>query len=145
MMKCITSQFTLLLAFFCCSSIQLSAQHALGIRTGVHFADVSVPNLEVLSDIISPPRTNSGGQFGMMLNFPLTDRTSLQAELGYVQKGFRVSDAVFDQLFGENFTNDLGIDAKTTFHYLEFSPVLKVKLGENTFTPYFAFAPHSRI
>jgi hypothetical protein len=76
------------------------------------------------------------------MNFPISDRTSIQTELSYIQKGFRVSDAVFDQLFRENFTNDLGIDAKTTFHYLEFSPLLKVKLGENRFTPYFAFAPY---
>lgn len=79
---------------------------------------------------------------GILMNFPLTDRSSFQAELNYIQKGFRVSDAVFDQLFGENFTNDLGIDAKTTFHYLEFSPMLKVKLGENTFTPYFTIGPY---
>lgn len=127
------------------STLVANSQNSLGLRLGYNFADVAVPNLIELENIISPPRSNAGGVAGILMNFPLSERVSIQAELSYVAKGFFVEEAVIDQIFNQSFDLDLDIGASTTFNYIEFAPIFKFKLGESKIKPTALIGPYAAI
>ena len=111
---------TTLFAFF--SFVTLSAQDiSLGAKIGYNWNNVSAPAFNGTLDFKKMTNVN----FGLVAQIGLTDNFSIQPELNYVQKGFRLQ-------YGKDFTIynvpiPVGASAVTAIKYIDIPVLAKYK------------------
>ncbi|ARS34448.1 porin family protein [Pontibacter actiniarum] len=102
----------------------------IGPRVGVNIAtqrlggDASDDDKEAVSELL---KYNTGAQFGAVVNVGIDDMFSLQPELLYVQKGYKVNAFDFEDDF---FSEESAPDVKVKYSYLEVPILAKVTVGE---------------
>jgi outer membrane immunogenic protein len=101
----------------------LQAQVGVGVRGGINIATAELE--EKINDDWETEMKDYivGGISGLMLEFGLTERYALQAELYYVQKGYKTSLTV------ENVKRDF----TTRLNYIELPILFKGKFGPGRF------------
>lgn len=109
-MKTLKNSF-LLLALLCCSS---AAMAQLGVRAGINLANVDFDIDDSPVDIETDVRV--GFQVAAFYEAALSDNFSLQPELTFIQKGFKIEDT--------------GDDLTRTLNYLEVPVLGKYNFNE---------------
>lgn len=111
---------TALLAFV--SFATLSAQtFSLGGKIGYNWNTVSAPAFNGTLDFKKMTNTN----FGLVAQIGLTDNFSIQPELNYVQKGFRIQESKDLTLF--EVPLPVGVSAVTAIKYIDVPLLAKYK------------------
>lgn len=114
---------------------QAYAQIGVGLRAGFNTASTSTATLD---DTLSvDPQNIIATYYGAVVKYPLSDLLSVQAELNYFQKGFKVDT-------NTDFLGDVKL--KTRVNYFEIPILVKAAFGSDTFKgfvnagPTFGFA-----
>jgi len=117
----------------CCAlsvGVALSAQSfSVGPRVGLHIANIALE--DGLDGIDIETDSRLGVDVGLMLNLEVASGLSLQPELHYIQKGYRLDF----ELLG------LTVDATTTYHYLEVPLLIKYSVGQEAIKFYLNAGP----
>ena len=113
------------------------AQFALGVRTGVHFA-----NVEATSGIDMVPadlRIRDGFTIGVTGEYAIHDNFAVQTELNYIPKGFKL-DASYDiSAFGVSIP--IGAKGLIKSNYFEVPLLAKGRFGNERARMYVAAGP----
>lgn len=112
-------------AIFFLTSTSVKAQNFIGGRVSLAFQNVSAPSLngQVSFNTISTYTIGAVSEFGLSPNL------SIQPELNYAEKGFKVNpDAGNISILGT--TINLGGSAVTSVKYIDLPVLLKYKFGE---------------
>jgi len=108
------------------------AQFTIGPRVGFSLSNVSTPDF---IDILAPDFSYLPGlEFGVVGDLPISDRLSLQSEIIYREKGFRVSGQTSLDLFNIDFP--LGVRVDTRLRYIDLPMQLKYALGSGPISGY---------
>ncbi len=106
-------------------SIAVTAQTSIGIRTGIHFAEIDAPKeIAGVGSFIKPVTSIS---VGLITEFKINEQFSFQPELGYARKGFKLSEGLDLNLF--KVPLPLGVKTVTSFDYIEVPLLLKYQFG----------------
>ena len=113
----------LAIALFAVASFAtLSAQTiSLGAKVGYNWNNVSAPAFNGTLDFKQMTNVN----FGLVSQIGLTDNFSIQPELNYVQKGFRIQESKDLTLY--NVPIPLGVSAVTAVKYIDIPVLAKYK------------------
>lgn len=113
----------LAIALFAIASFAtLSAQTiSLGAKVGYNWNNVSAPAFNGTLDFKQMTNVN----FGLVSQIGLTDNFSIQPELNYVQKGFRIQESKDLTLY--NVPIPLGVNAVTAVKYIDIPVLAKYK------------------
>ena len=113
----------LAIALFAVASFAtLSAQTiSLGAKVGYNWNNVSAPAFNGTLDFKQMTNVN----FGLVSQIGLTDNFSIQPELNYVQKGFRIQESKDLTLY--NVPIPLGVNAVTAVKYIDIPVLAKYK------------------
>ena len=117
--------FAVIAFVFLLLTTTVQAQNFLGIRSSLAFQNVSAPSLngQLSFNTISTYTIGAVGEFNLSPNF------SVQPELNYAEKGFKVNaNAGGISVFGS--TINLGGSAVTSFKYVDMPVLLKYKFGD---------------
>ncbi|MCR9100567.1 MAG: PorT family protein [bacterium] len=107
----------ILLAFFTGLTSLHAQSLSVGIRGGINLANVS---FEDEPDIETDNRM--GLDFGLLLNFGVSESFSIQPEIHYMQKGYRIDQ----QILGQSIEQDV------LLNYLELPILAKLALGNES-------------
>ena len=99
----------------------LSAQISLGAKVGYNWNNVSAPAFNGTLNFKQMTNVN----FGLVAQVVLTDNFSIQPELNYVQKGFRIQETKDLTLY--NVPIPLGVSAVTAVKYIDMPVLAKYK------------------
>ncbi|MBL7818089.1 MAG: PorT family protein [Saprospiraceae bacterium] len=111
-----------LVLFSCASFATISAQtFSLGGKVGYNWNNVAAPAFNGTIDFKNMTNTN----FGLVAQIGLTDNFSIQPELNYLQKGFRINEGTDLTLF--NVPVPVGVNAVTAIKYVEMPLLAKYK------------------
>ena len=100
----------------------LSAQDiSLGAKIGYNWNNVSAPAFNGTLDFKKMTNVN----FGLVAQIGLTDNFSIQPELNYLQKGFRIQESKDITLY--NVPIPLGVSAVTAIKYIDVPVLAKYK------------------
>ncbi|MBK9177600.1 MAG: PorT family protein [Flavobacteriales bacterium] len=120
------ARFLLLLGLGLCMS-PASGQLAIGFRGGVSWSNMDFPSADELDT-----RARTTPCFGLALNAPLSLRLSLQPELAYVNRGYRLSyEPAIDDVTGEHWS----------FDYVDLNMLAVVRLGNESARPHLLMGP----
>ncbi len=125
--------FTLALSLF---STCLVAQVSLGFKAGLNYSKVSSTDFAGFSPNF---KTIDGGMIGALAEVGITDQFSLQPEITYTTKGFKIKEGIDIKLF--DFNIPLGVQAITKFKYLEIPLLAKYKFGDKAVKAYVIAGP----
>ena len=118
MKKSILAIAVLALASFATISAQT---FSLGAKVGYNWNNVTAPAFNGTLDFKKMTNTN----FGLVAQIGLTDNFSIQPELNYVQKGFRIQESKDLNLY--NVPIPLGVSAVTAIKYIDIPLLAKYK------------------
>ena len=108
--------------FLMASLATLSAQSfSLGGKIGYNWNNVSAPAFNGTINFKNMTNTN----FGLVAQIGLTDNFSIQPELNYVQKGFRIQESKDLTLY--NVPIPVGVSAVTAIKYIDMPVLAKYK------------------
>ncbi len=113
------------------------SQLLVGVRGGVGLSNVSTPDL--VKAIAPDIRYMPGFEIGLMSEYLLSEHLSLQGELIYREKGFRIAEQTSLDLFKIDFP--LGVRVDTRLHYLDLPLQLKYTFGNGPIRGYLSAGP----
>jgi len=113
------------------------AQTNFGIRTGVTFSNVN--ETEALDALTPNFKTITGATVAGVAEFEFGNHFSIQPEIAYTQKGFRLSEGMDLDLY--NIPIPVGVTAITKFSYLEMPVLFKGKVGNDKIKAYAIAGP----
>ena len=118
--------FVALTALFIFSNTIVKAQNFIGARASLAFQNVSAPSLngQLSLNTISTYTLGAVAEFGLSPNF------SVQPELNYAEKGFKVNVTAGDGINILGTTINLSGSAVTSVKYIDLPVLLKYKFGE---------------
>lgn len=107
-----------LLCAVCMSYASMAQSVSVGPRVGVNFATQKLSGDDAADDFNDAVKSATGLQAGLVLNLALNDMFSIQPELLYAQKGFKLEEG----------------DTKLNFkaNYLEVPVLAKIAFGSET-------------
>lgn len=118
------------------SKANASPIQSFGVKTFANFSNVKVSGL---GGFLSETKSTDGFDITGFIEIPLVENFSLQPELSYNKKGFKVSEGIDLNLF--NIDIPVGLEAHTEVHYLQ-APILgKYTLQNKTAGLYFMAGP----
>jgi len=116
------------------------SQAQIGIRAGVNFADWSISGSNEQDEVVDADRTTFliGLNIGLTLEFPISDRLSLQPELHFIQKGVNDKSKSSDPVQYESkvLMNYAEIALMAKYNLLDFGEKNSLYLG---LSPYFGY------
>ncbi|TPE44489.1 porin family protein [Pontibacter mangrovi] len=121
---------TLLLTLVAAAGIAFAAEAqtvSVGPRIGATFAKINFSGEDGDSDFNEAIKANAGLQFGAVANFAVNDMFSVQPELLYVQKGYKISEE--------------GMTLKLKANYLEVPVLAKASFGSDSYKVFFTAGP----
>lgn len=118
-------------------SQQAFAQLSVGAKAGAQWSNVYTK--EAFDNAASNLKSINEITYGVVLNYAITDNISLQTEVNFLEKGFRVDENTDQALFGLNVP--LGVELFTKFNYIEVPIMGKYTFGDNVIKPYVLAGP----
>ncbi len=128
-------KFITLLCSVLLTSLVASAQISVGVRGGI--SGSSVTKFDLIENITPDFRYKIAPNVAVFAEIPLTERFSIQPELAYHHKGFRVEEGIdiAGQFGGINIPINGRINVKT--HYVEVPVLAKFLFGDRDAAHYY--------
>lgn len=114
-----------------------NAQFSVGFKTGANFANADLSG--ITPSLIPTTRTLTGFTTGINMSYAITDNLSVQPEINFVQRGFKVQEGF--NLDIANIPIPLGVTVYTRVNYLEIPLQLKYKFTDGPVQPYIIGGP----
>lgn len=102
------------------------AQFSVGIKTGVNFNNIA--ETEALDALTPEFQQLIGFNIGAIAELDVNEHFSIQPELTYTQKGFKLDEGTNVDLF--NIPLPVGVVARSKFSYIEMPLLFKGKVGD---------------
>jgi hypothetical protein len=117
------------------TSVFTTAQNAIGVRIGTNWNNVTSSAFNNTIDF----KTFRAGSFGIVAELPITDNFSIQPEINYASKGFRIREGIDLELF--NIDLPVGVDAITRIRYIDMPLMGKYTFGTEGVRAYVMAGP----
>ena len=118
-------------------SASLFSQVNLGFSAGVNASKVSSGDFAGFSPNF---KSIDGSRLAALVEIELTDKFSIQPEIAYTNRGFKIKEGLDLKLFG--FDLPLGVEAVTKFKYIEIPLLAKYKFGNKAVKAYVIAGPN---
>ena len=118
-----TKLFSTIFSLFITCSLLTPGFSQIGIRAGLHMAKQEVQNGNLNERI----KSRAGLDLGLVFGIPVTSSLTIQPELHFLQKGYKLED--------------LSDETISTLNYIEMPVTLKLNFGENTTNVFVQFGP----
>ena len=126
----------LTLAFALLSS-GLFAQVSLGFSAGLNASKVSASDIAGFSPNF---KSIDGTRIAAIVEIGISEKFSIQPEIAYTNKGFKIKEGFDLKLFG--YKLPLGVEAVTKFKYVELPLLAKYKFGDKKVRAYVVAGPN---
>ena len=117
-------------------SVGLFSQVNLGFSAGINSSKVSASDIAGFSPTF---KSIDGTRIAALVEFELTEKFSIQPEIAYTSRGFKIKEGLDLKLFG--FDLPLGVEAVTKFKYVEVPLLAKYKFGNKAVKAYVIAGP----
>ena len=107
------------LAFFALCSFSTYAQVSLGFKGGMHYANVNIDGIP--DNLATRTKYINNLSFGLVSEIPLGGGFSVQPELSFLKKGFKINEGLDLGVFGVPLP--LGVKAQVEMKYIDL-PIL---------------------
>jgi hypothetical protein len=117
-------------------SVSLFSQVNIGFSAGLNTSKVSSSDIAGFSPNF---KSIDGTRIAAIAEFEITEKFSLQPEIAYTSRGFKIKEGIDLKLFG--FDLPLGVEAVTKFKYVEVPLLAKYKFGDKAVKAYIVAGP----
>ena len=115
----------------------LFSQVSIGFSAGLNSSKVSSSDVAGFSPNF---KSIDGSRIAALVEVGITEKFSIQPEIAYANKGFKIKEGLDLKLFG--FELPLGVEAVTKFKYVEIPLLAKYKFGDKAVKAYVVAGPN---